>query len=266
MGIFSGKKAVIIGGSGGIGQAISKKLASTDAFLTVHGGHDSSKFDSFIKELNSISDRRSFSTGSAKEKVQQTVFQIASENFNSVCSTKLKPLLEDADIVCICFGPFVQKMITETTLQDWNDMALLNYALPGFCVSTALPNMLRKKWGRFLLFGGTRTYSINGFKTNSAYAGAKTGVCSLVRSVAIEYSRFGITCNAILPGFTETEYLTEPAKEKLRQTSPSGKLISTENIAESALFLLQNEKINGALLNIDEGWNGSSSNQQLFNQ
>ena len=51
MGIFSGKQAVVIGGSGGIGCALCRKLVAAGADVTVHGGHDSVKFDSFLEEV-----------------------------------------------------------------------------------------------------------------------------------------------------------------------------------------------------------------------
>ena len=54
MGIFSGKQAVVIGGSGGIGCALCRKLVAAGADVTVHGGHDSVKFDSFLEELQSL--------------------------------------------------------------------------------------------------------------------------------------------------------------------------------------------------------------------
>lgn len=257
MGIFSGKQAVVIGGSGGIGCALCRKLVAAGADVTVHGGHDSVKFDSFLEELQSLASeilktekRRDYPS------VCKSVIDLSSFGFEETCAGKLFSLVENADILCICFGPFVQKKFAETTLQDWQSMALLNYALPGFCVSSALPSMIKKHWGRILLFGGTRTFSINGFLTNPAYAGAKTGVCSLVRSVAAEYAACGITCNAILPGFVETEYLSEEAKIALRRKMPDGCLISVDSIADSALFLLSASERNGILLNVDDGWNG----------
>ncbi|MCR4627289.1 MAG: SDR family oxidoreductase [Treponema sp.] len=251
MGIFSGKTAVVIGGSGGIGRAVSKKLALAGASLTVHGGHDSKDFDFFIEELNSISKKNS-----PESKAVKSVFQLNLKNYRDIFTVQLKKIVESADIVCVCFGPFIQKSFVETSLEDWETMALMDYALPGFCISSALPYMIKKNWGRFLLFGGTRTFGINGFKTNPAYGGAKTGVCSLVRSVAMEYTGFGITCNAVLPGFTETEYLSEKTKEVLRKKMPSGSLISPETIADGGMYLLQSPEINGVLLNIDGGWDG----------
>jgi NAD(P)-dependent dehydrogenase (short-subunit alcohol dehydrogenase family) len=114
--------------------------------------------------------------------------------------------------------------------------------------------MMKKQFGRIIVFGGTRTNSINGFRTNSVYGGAKTALCSLVKSVAAEYGKYGITCNGILPGFIETEYLSEETKLMLAKKMPQGKLIGAESIAETALFLLKQDAVNGVLLNVDEGW------------
>jgi NAD(P)-dependent dehydrogenase (short-subunit alcohol dehydrogenase family) len=120
-------------------------------------------------------------------------------------------------------------------------------------VSACLPQLCGRDWGRILLFGGTGTQTAAGFRTNACYAGAKTALSSLVKSVACEYGARGVTCNALLPGFTDTEYLTEQEKDALRQKLPGG-LIRSRQIAETALFVLDHPEINGALINIDKGW------------
>jgi NAD(P)-dependent dehydrogenase (short-subunit alcohol dehydrogenase family) len=109
-------------------------------------------------------------------------------------------------------------------------------------------------WGRILLFGGTGTQGVAGFRTNAAYAGAKTAVSSLVKSVACEYAACGITCNALLPGFTDTEYLSDETRDALKAKIPGGVLLTPAQIAQSARFVLTHAEINGALINLDKGW------------
>jgi NAD(P)-dependent dehydrogenase (short-subunit alcohol dehydrogenase family) len=114
--------------------------------------------------------------------------------------------------------------------------------------------MIKNEYGRIVVFGGTRTQTVNGFRTNAVYAGAKTALCSFVKSVAAEYGKYNITCNGILPGFVETEYITQETKELLKTKMPRKELISPKNIAETIFFVTKCRSINGALINIDEGW------------
>ena len=235
---IAGKKAFVIGGSGGIGAAVSKALAQEKAILTVHGGHNEEKLNSLVKELSELTEVSGILCGIDGGSLPRAFVRA----------------IEDADIVCVCYGPFLQKPVSETTSEEWAASVQANLTLPGTIVSKALKNMQKRGWGRILLFGGTGTSSFRSYRTNAVYAAAKTGLCSLVKSVAAEYGSCGITCNAILPGFTDTELVPEEVKAGQRKKMPRGKLIAPEEIAETAVFLLRMGCINGALLNVDAGW------------
>ncbi|MBO5690550.1 MAG: SDR family oxidoreductase [Spirochaetaceae bacterium] len=246
MGIFAQKKAVVIGGSGGIGAKLSLKLAQEGASVLVHGGHNSQKLSDLMQTLETHAPQ------SARHK--SLVQEITGDNLAAFPASPLMEHVKEADILCVAFGPFLQGSLEETTPKQWMDITLLNYTLPGICVSAALPYMKEKRWGRILLFGGTLTHNVKAYRTNAAYGGAKTALCSLVKSTAAQYSSWGITCNGILPGLTETEYQSPQLLSMLAQKNPSGKIIPAETIATAAINLLLVQEINGALLNVDDGW------------
>ena len=115
--------------------------------------------------------------------------------------------------------------------------------------------MRKHRWGRILLFGGTGTAHRAEFKTNVAYAGAKSALNILVQSVAFQFASDGITCNAVLPGFTRTEYNFD-AEKKNPSRIP---MLSVESVAESAMTVLKNPDLNGVLLRVDKGWSPFSA-------
>jgi NAD(P)-dependent dehydrogenase (short-subunit alcohol dehydrogenase family) len=223
--VFHGKKAVVVGGSGGIGRAIAASLLDEGADVCVIGRHHVPDTESLALELD-YPENRIIVIGAARE----------------------------ADILCVVRGPFLQKPLHETTVEDWDRMATSNLAFPGSLVSAALPHMCGNEWGRILLFGGTRTDAVRGFRTNAAYAAAKIGLASLAKSVALEYASKGVSCNVICPGFVDTEYIEPGVKKALAGKNPDEKLISVDEIAELALFLMKNALYNGVIVTADKGW------------
>lgn len=223
-----GKNAIVIGGTSSIGLSVSKLLSKNGINVTAIGR----TIPDQTQETKAIS----FISLDLEETIN-------SLNGNTnIEENKIFALTKKADILINCYGPFLQKSFHETTPQDWYKISLSDYALPGILISTALPHMMEHNFGRIVLFGGTRTESVKAYKTNAAYAGAKTGTAVLVKSVASQYESFGITCNQIMPGFT-------------RNCPPTTTPVSNEMLAEKVYFLISNPELNGVLLNVDRGWN-----------
>ncbi|GMO68212.1 MAG: SDR family oxidoreductase [Treponemataceae bacterium] len=221
---LSAKNAFVVGGSGGIGAFIAKALSAHFA-VTTHG-----------------------------RKKADIPYEFTEDSCGALVASPVYAHAQKADVLCICYGPFLQASVEATAPAQWQSLVFWNLTMPGILTSAALPHMRQCGFGRILLFGGTGTDSIGGFRTNAAYAAAKTGLCSLVKSVALEYAQYGITANAILPGFVRTEYTDSATQKTLEQKMPQKKLITPEEIAKSALHLILSPEINGALLTIDAGW------------
>ncbi len=216
---LGGKNALVVGGTGGIGLEIALLLKDLHADVVVAGRHS-------VEKSHGL----------------RTVTVDFGLGPGELSRPEIHSLLEKCDILVFSYGPFVQKKLHETTADDWIRMAVDNYALPGIAVSTVLPGMVERKFGRILLFGGTRTFQINPYRTNAAYAGAKTGISVIIRSLSAEYSKHGITCNGIFPGFTRNA----PGRDFA---------VGERTVAEQAVNLLCSPDLNGVLLSVDRGWN-----------
>ena len=233
------RKAFVLGGTGGIGRATARALGLRGASVDIHG-RDSGKLDAALREFR----REGITAGGT-----------AGELVVLDDALPLRKRAESADILVIAWGPFLQKPLHETTPEDWKRLADFDFALPGVLVSAALSGMRERKWGRILLFGGTRTDGIRGFRTNAAYAAAKTSLGTLAKSISAQYAPHGVAALVLCPGFVETEYLTPEQKRNLTTRAPQGRLTRPDDIGDLAAVLLAQDPPlwNGAVLTADEG-------------
>lgn len=236
---LAGRRAFLLGGTGGIGCAVARALGLKGAFLDVHG-RSPEKLES---ALQGFRERGIPAEGSAGplDTLEDAL--------------PLRERAAEADILVIALGPFLRKPLHETTPEDWRRSTDFNLVLPGILASAALPRMRERGWGRVLFFGGTRTDVIRGVRTNAAYAAAKTGLGVLVKSIALQYASDGVAALALCPGFVGTEYLKPEEAEAYAARAPSGRLIDPEDIGGLAADLLAREPPvwNGAVLPLDAG-------------
>ena len=236
--LFFGKKALVVGGTGGIGREISLGLAEKGAELIIHGGSSKEKLDSVLEEVKEYGGKaQGFLLTIKDHSAAEEIFKLSHEINMFVCA----------------FGPFSRSSLDKTEAESWQNMAMGNLIFPGIMVSLVLPAMIREKWGRILLFGGTNTDSIRGFLTSTAYSAAKTGLGVIAKSVARSYSGYDISCNVICPGLTDTEYLDEQEIKYNRGKSPLGKTLSPKDIAAVCMDIMENPNINGAIIPVDKG-------------
>ncbi|MDR2783304.1 MAG: SDR family NAD(P)-dependent oxidoreductase [Treponema sp.] len=256
---LSGRRALVIGGTGGIGKEIALLLAGAGANITLHGGSSrerlaltldaiynlGGKADGFLCRIDGVEAiDRIFSEYSSC--VARAAYISRNERF--ISETCYSP-----DILVYAYGPFKRAVLNETSAADWQFLTQQNLTLPGYAVSRVLPSMLERKWGRILLFGGTNTDAIRGFVSTAAYSSAKTGLGVLAKSVAKAAGGAGVTCNVICPGLTDTEYADETVRAYNRAKSPAGKALSPKMVALTAMYVLANRSINGAVIPVDEG-------------
>jgi NAD(P)-dependent dehydrogenase (short-subunit alcohol dehydrogenase family) len=239
---FRGRRALVIGGTGGIGRAVAASLAGQGAEVTITGGSSGERLDAALAELKAGGGTASGflcriggPDGIAPEQAARLVRE------------------REPDIVVCAWGPFQKAAIQDTEAEKWRFLTECNLIFPGILISSILGGMIKRGWGRILLFGGTGTAQIRGFTTTPAYSAAKTALGVVVKSTARAAAGVDVTCNIICPGLTDTVYCGEEDKNYNKQHSPGGTALKPEDIAECALGVLKNPGINGAVIPVDKG-------------
>ncbi len=236
------RRVLVTGGGSGIGRAIAQAFAEAGENVTICG-------------------RRSGPLKETAQGFEMTVKQADVTNEASVAA-----LFEDPfDVVVANAGIARNAKLTDLSLKDWNDT--LNVTLTGVFLTfrAALPGLA--SGGRLIAIASTA--SLQGGATLAAYSAAKHGVLGLVRSTAKEVAKRGVTCNAICPGFVDTEMATgavrgvakkfnideSKALEMIVAANPMHRLITPQEVAATAVFLASPgaASINGHALSVSGG-------------
>ena len=235
---FFNRKALVVGGTGGIGRAVALGLAERGAEVMVHGGSSIERLDDTVAALRKLGGKGDgFLLPINGPEAAEAIFA----RF---------PVF---DILVCAWGPFKQGSLETLDRDFWQKMTENNLVFPGTLVSLAIPGMIERNWGRILLFGGTNTDTIRGFTTTAAYSAAKTALGVVAKSVAKTAGCRGVSCNVVCPGLVDTEYVSQEQRRYNREKSPSGKPLSVQQLAQAALAILENPGFNGAVVSVDQG-------------
>ena len=117
-----------------------------------------------------------------------------------------------------------------------------------------LPSMIENRFGRIVNIASFVGQKGNFGQTN--YAASKAGLIGWTKAAALECARYGITVNALCPGFIMTDMvmsLSEEVRERITRQIPLGRLGQPEEVADAVMFLLRSDYMTGAQLNINGG-------------
>ena len=151
----------------------------------------------------------------------------------------------------------------------WESIIRINMVGAFYTTKAVFKGMKDSGWGRIINIASAHALVASPFK--SAYVAAKHGLLGFTKTIALEGAQFGVTTNAICPGYVRTplveKQIPETAKARgmteeqvikdvLLAAQPTKKFVTTEEISDLALFLCSknSESINGAALSIDGGW------------
>jgi NAD(P)-dependent dehydrogenase (short-subunit alcohol dehydrogenase family) len=251
---LEGKTAVVTGGTTGIGRALSLGLAEAGADVAATARRQQ-QVDETAAEIETLG--------------RQTL-RVASD----VCDrASLEALLAAAidrfgkvDILINCAGRIKRTPTLTMPEEEWT--AIIDTNLTGTLRACQVfgQHMLDRGYGRIINIA-----SLNSFvalNEVAAYAASKAGVASLTRSLAVEWSRRGVTVNAIAPGVFRTELNANlldstPRGQELLMRTPMGRFGRTEELIGAAIYLASDSSsfVTGQTLVVDGGFLASGVNQ-----
>ncbi|ASZ65559.1 SDR family oxidoreductase [Bacillus cereus group sp. MYBK163-2] len=230
--------ALVIGGSGGIGQAIVKKLADNGFAVAVHYSGNKFKADTVVNDIVKQGGKAiSIGGDVADEKVMQEVFDIVEERWGGV------------DAVINTAGIMILSSIADMNLADLDKMYRTNIR-GAFVISQQAARRVRKG-GAIINFSTSVTRTK--FLTYGAYVASKAAVESMTMILARELRGKGITVNTVAPGPTTTPLFLDGKDEKtidnLSKAAPLERLGTPGDIADIVIFLVTSGRwINGQVI------------------
>ncbi|EOL47576.1 3-oxoacyl-[acyl-carrier-protein] reductase [Enterococcus phoeniculicola] len=238
---LKGKNVFITGSTRGLGAAIARAFANEGANIVLNGRGEI--------DPNSIQEIQNLGVSCIGVSGDISDF----DNAGKMIDEAVKGL-GSVDILVNNAGITNDKLVLRMTADDFEKCLKINLTGTFNMTQHVLKKMMKQRQGAIINLS-----SVSGLIGNlgqANYAASKAGVIGFTKSVAREAATRGITCNAIAPGFIETDMtdvLSDKVKEEATKQIPLQRFGQPENVAETAVFLAKSSYITGQVINVDGG-------------
>jgi 3-oxoacyl-[acyl-carrier protein] reductase len=238
---LTGRTALVTGATGPIGGAIARTLHAQGATVGVSGT------------------RREVLDGLASD-LSERVHVLPGNLADAAETEALVPRAEEAmgqlDILVANAGVARDNLLVQLRDEDWEQVVNVNLTATFRLARAAVRGMMRRRFGRVI--GITSVVGVTGNPGQANYTATKAGMIGMIKSIAQEYAKRGVTANCIAPGFIAspmTDKLNDKQRETILGRVPAGRLGTPEEIAASAVFLASDEAayITGQTLHVNGG-------------
>ncbi len=243
MGRFSGKTVLITGAASGIGRASAEAFAAEGASL-------------YLCDIN----------GEGLQAVAEALpGQVKTRVLDVTSSADCRAAVEEAatefgqlDVLCNIAGIAKTHHFHDTTDEQWDQILAVNLSSVMYLSRAAIPHLLKQKGN---IVNMASIAGLMGQAYTSGYCASKAAVVMLSKSIALEYAKQGLRCNAICPGGVQTELVQKFSApedvnfELMARYMPLTEMAEAEDVANAVLFLASQDArhINGVALPLDSG-------------
>lgn len=229
------------GGGTGIGAAIARALAKEGSKLTLVGRRRT--------KLEESADLLSVDTGIARENIVIAPADVTARIEVDAAFAEARDRNGPIDILVNNAGAASSRPFAKLDAETWSSTIAVNLDALLHCCQAALPDLLESSSGRIVTIASTA--GLKGYVYTAAYVAAKHGAVGLTRAIATEYARTNLTANAVCPGFTDTDIVSNAitkitqksgrteadARAEIERFNPQHRLISPAEVGNAVVWL-----------------------------
>jgi len=250
---LSGRSAVVIGGTTGIGRALTQGLAQAGADVVP------------TSRRREVVDEAAALVEGAGRRTLRVVTDVGDEASVASLLAATIGTFGKVDILVNCAGRTKRTPTLDLTDREWNDILETNLTGTMRACRVFGRHMIERRYGRIINIASLTSFV--SMMEVAAYSASKSAVASLTKSLAVEWSRFGVMVNAIAPGVFRTSLNqalldTTPRGQELLMRTPMGRFGCVEELAGAAVFLASDAAsfVTGHVLVVDGGFLASGVN------
>lgn len=246
---LTGKKALVTGGSRGIGRGVALTLAKQGADVVINYRSNEEEAKKVAEEIQAMG-RRVMVVGADISKKDEVVRMF----------TQIEQQWGGIDILVNNAGVLSYDDFQNITEEEFDRVVGTNLKGEFMCAQEAVKQMMKTGWGRVINIASISSGGAGvGFPKLSHYTASKAGVVGMTENMAMELGKYGINVNAIAPGAIATDMskgTTEDQMKGILMRIPKGRIGQPADIGAAAAFLASNEAdyVTGVVLYVDGGW------------